>query len=204
MTRVSRFIRIAIAGLLATAAASETALGEDRPPIVIADPSARRYRAALQEFARLDAGTERALVERLDGAIRGGLEFSGMFEAIRSEAFLEPLVSPPLESAPTPTCPNWSQIGADALIQGELEQGPGELRVEFRVVDVARGCLVQVRKRYRGTRDDLPRIGKAIADDVVEAFTGRPGVADTEIAFISNRSVDWSLEIEVTASPAAL
>ena len=36
--------------------------------------------------------------------------------------------------------------------------------------------------------EDLPRVGRAIADDIVGAFTGTPGVADTEIAFVSDRS----------------
>ena len=160
-------------------------LAEERPPIVITDPSANRYRAAVQEFARLGSAGDSA--RELREAIGRGLEFSGLFDRIQDAAFLSPVVSQPLHTDQPVVCPNWAQIGADALVQGEIEERTSDLRVEFRVLDVARGCLSQLRKRYRGTREDLDRLGKAIADDVVGAFTGARGVSDTEIAFVSNR-----------------
>ena len=59
--------------------------------------------------------------------------------------------------------------------------------VEFRVWDVAR-CRALLTKSYRGGASDMPRIARRIADDVVEAFTGKRGVASTEIAFVSTRT----------------
>jgi TolB protein len=85
-------------------------------------------------------------------------------------------------------CTNWRQIGTDALVQGEVQATSDEARIEFRVLDVSRGCLRMVRKRYTADRRDAGRIGSAIADDIVGLFTGHPGVSDTEIAFISSRS----------------
>ena len=59
--------------------------------------------------------------------------------------------------------------------------------IEFRVWDVAR-CRALLTKSYRGGASDMPRLARRIADDVVEAFTGKRGVASTEIAFVSTRS----------------
>jgi TolB protein len=120
--------------------------------------------------------------------IEDGLEFSNLFESIDEAAFLEPALSPRLDPEPAVTCPNWRQIGADALIQGQLEAAATALRVEIRVVDVSRGCQRLLRKAYRVDPKERRRVGKAIADDVVGAFTGVPGVSDTEFALVSDRS----------------
>lgn len=167
--------------LLAAAAGAD-----ERPAIVITDPAQRSYGAAVQDFASgpLDGGA--GLAEGLRESLEGGLAFSGLFRPLAHEAFLGPTTSPPLDRGDPVVCSNWRQIGADALVEGQLEASGDALRVEFRVRDVSRGCRTLLRKRYRADRDDLERVGKSMADDVVEAFTGTPGVADTEIAYISD------------------
>src|SRR5690606_38447778 len=85
-------------------------------------------------------------------------------------------------------CADWTPIGADALAEGATSaRGAGGIAVNFQVWDVAR-CAARLRKQYTGGRDDAVRIARRIADDVVAAFTGKPGVASTEIAFVSDRS----------------
>ena len=61
------------------------------------------------------------------------------------------------------------------------------MRAEFKVTDVSR-CVAILHKRYRITKAEIERMGHAMADDVVAAFTGQPGVSDTEIAFVSTRT----------------
>lgn len=166
-----------------------TAAGaEERSPIVITDPSAKTYRVAVQRFAPLGRETDAGVTPALRSAVEAGLEFSGLFTPLQAAAFLGPVESAPLAGGRRVVCENWSQIGTDALVQGEVAMGTAALRIEFQVLDVSRGCRKLLRKRYRGAPEDLPRVGRAIADDVVGAFTGTPGVADTEIAFVSNRS----------------
>jgi TolB protein len=170
--------------LLAAAAARAA----DPPPIVITDPSQKTYRAAIQEFLSISQPGMDGLAGEIYERIRAGLEFSGLFDVIEPKAFLGPVRSVPLDSDTPVVCTNWRQIGADALVEGEVQATREEARIEFRVRDVSRGCLRMVRKRYTSDRREAARIGSAIADDIVGLFTGQPGVADTEIAFISNRS----------------
>jgi TolB protein len=61
------------------------------------------------------------------------------------------------------------------------------MAIEFQAWDVTR-CQTLVHKRYTGAVRDARRIARRIADDVVAAFTGKPGVASTEITFVSTRS----------------
>ena len=174
--------------VLVTCLASAAARAGDPPPIVITDPQAKTYRAAIQQFfGPAGFGVEEIAVA-VDQRLREGLEYSGLFTVIDPKAFLGPVRSDPLDGGPPVVCTNWRQIGTDALVQGEVEVTSEDARIEFRVLDVSRGCLRMVRKRYTADRRDAGRIGSAIADDIVGLFTGQPGVSDTEIAFISNRS----------------
>jgi TolB protein len=167
--------------------APRAAPGQDRAPIVITGPGGKKYRAAVLRFAAATPGSERAVDELRDGIV-DGLKFSGLFESIDPKAFLEPPTSPRLDPEPPVTCPNWRQIGSDALLQGELEVQSSALRAEIRVLDVSRGCERLLRKAYRVDARERRRLGKAIADDVVGAFTGVAGVSDTEMALVSDRT----------------
>ena len=167
--------------LLAVAAGAD-----DRPTVVVTDPSARAYRVALQTFADRGPAKDATRVKRLREALAGALEFSGLFDVIDPKAFLGPVESAAFDERLV--CSDWSQIRADVLVQGEIHSVGEGLTVEYRVVDVARACRSLRRHRYRGRTRDTVTMARRVADDVVAAFTGKPGVASTEIAFVSNRS----------------
>jgi TolB protein len=184
-------VRLALAGLVSAAVAGLLAplpaAGQGRGPIVITDPGSKRYRAAVLRFAPATPASGNG-VDDLRKAIGDGLAFSGIFDTVADAAFLDSKDSPRLDPEPAVSCPNWRQIGADALVQGEVEAQATSLRAEIRVLDVSRGCLRLLRKAYRVDGRERRRLGKAIADDIVGAFTGVPGVSDTEIAFVSDRT----------------
>jgi TolB protein len=175
-----------LALLLLTLAGSTPAGAGDRPTVVVTDPSATAYRVALQTF--VDAGPLRQAdrARQLHAHLIEGLEFSGLFDTIDPKAFLGPTATTSLDDAIA--CDDWSQIRADALVQGEMRAAGEGLTVEYRVVDVARGCRTLRRHRYRGRSRDLQAVGRRIADDVVAAFTGKTGVSSTEITFVSNKT----------------
>ena len=172
---------VLLASLLAIAAGAQ-----ERPTIVIAGGEGDGYRAAVQRFA-VDPGAQTTAAE-IHVALREGLEFSSLFEILDEQAFLEPIRSPELAGAGTPKCPNWSQIGGDVLVQGQVFSTPDGVRVEFRLWDVT-ACKALIRgKRFTGRPQHARRLGHAIADEIVGAVAGRPGVSDTELAFVSDRT----------------
>ena len=158
---------------------------QERPTIDIHGARGEAYKAAVQRFSA-DPGARQSAAE-IHVSVRESLEFSSLFAIVDEKAFLEPIRSPELERARTPRCQNWSQIGADVLVQGQVFTTAEGIRAEFRLWDVS-GCRALIRgKRFTGRAQHARRLGKVIADEIVAALTGRPGVADTELAFVSNR-----------------
>jgi TolB protein len=183
---VTRALRLALALLLA--AASLPAAAQERPTVLVTPlGSTKSFRVALQTFADRSAQQGRGLPERLRHGIASGLEYSDVFQLVDPAAFLGAATTDSLEGDP-PLCSDWTPIGADALVQGEVESGPAQLAVRFHVWDTVR-CQLLLRKRYaQEASADPDATAKRIADDIVAAFIGVRGVASTQIAFVSDRS----------------
>jgi TolB protein len=146
----------------------------ERPTVIVTEAAGKAFSIATQEFA---GGADAA---KLRQEIDAGLEFSSLFRSIDPAAFLGPRKTGSLSEALD--CASWRQIGADALLEGVARGGA----IEVRAWDVAR-CRAVLSREYRSP-GDARRAGRRIADDVVEAFTGKRGVASTEIAFVSSRA----------------
>ena len=174
--------------LLALATAFALPSGaEERPIIEISPGKERAFHVAVQLFRDdlLPADPKRA--GRLLEAIEHGLDFNGVLVPLAREAFLGPEITTELASGRRYDCADWTQSGGNALIEGVIEGGGGEVEVSYRLWDTAR-CVRLLRARLVRPSNELHRLGAALADDVVKAFTGTRGAADTEIAFISTRS----------------
>ena len=157
-------------------------------PIVIEQGKSKSYRIAVQRFADNSTPQSTERVARFRDALQDALEFSGLFQRIPDGAFLGPLETDSVDDGAPIACPEWSQIGADALLQGELARNPDGFQVAFRVWDTAR-CRDLMRRRYtQKATADPEEVARRVADDVVEAFLGVRGVSSTEIAFVSDRS----------------
>lgn len=155
----------------------------ERPAVVITDAGGRRLQIATQEFA--GGGVDGAALRKDIGA---ALDFSSIFQSIDPAAFLGPRQSTGVSDSLD--CASWRQIGADALLEGSAGAGGA---IEVRAWDVAR-CRAVLSRTYRAAAE--PRhAARRIADDVVEAFTGKRGVSSTEIAFVSTRTGNAEIHV---------
>lgn len=159
---------------------------ENRPAVVVRDASAKAYRTATQRFSEKGVTAGTANSERFRAVINEALEFSGLFTAIPTEAFLGPAETTSLKD--TPVCPTWIDIGTDVLVSGELYTTLDGFSAQVHVYDVSRGCRLMMSKKFQGSLQERDFIAKRVADEIVRSFTGKLGVAATEIAFASNRS----------------
>jgi len=161
------------------------AAAQERPAVIVDPGRKQAYDVAVQRFAERSTSPRPPGTEKFREELGRALEYSGAFQLVNPRAFLGPEVTDSLEKPIV--CGDWSQIGADALVQGELARDPQLLTADFRVWDPSR-CKSLIHKRYRQPASSDPSLlAKRIADDVVEAFLGVRGVSSTDIAFVSNR-----------------
>lgn len=89
----------------------------------------------------------------------------------------------------------WRQTGAEALIRGFVRRSGDGVIVEYRLFQVQSGGQIDG-KRYdadipvaRATESNvaLRSLAHKFNDDAVLHFTGVPGAADTQVAFVSDR-----------------
>jgi len=163
------------------------ASAEQRPAVIVTPGKRQTYKAAVQRFADTSLARSAERAAEFREALSGALEYSGVFEIIDPKAFLGPDQTLVFGSRSRPACVDWTTIGADAFIEGEIELDTSRFSAEFRIWDTA-SCKRLLNKRYRqGATLDPDALAKRIADDVVAAFVGVRGVASTELAYVSDR-----------------
>ncbi len=154
-----------------------TGLGVDKPRVAIADFSPR-------------SDSAKPLADQFSKVVRDDLEFSGILD----------MVSPSMNPLPSPaspqqlTAPQWNSPppAAHFLAFGNLSASGNDLAIEAWLYDVRspRGTEV-LGKRYRGEVSDaqIRKFAHQFADEIISRLAGGlPGVAGTQIAFISDRT----------------
>jgi TolB protein len=111
------------------------------------------------------------------------LDLSGWFRVLDRAAYIED----PQKSGDTLGAfdfKDWSTIGAVGLVKGRFSVQGDELTVELRLFDVAQSKEL-IGKRYVAKAKDFRRIAHKFADEIVNQFTGTPGIFNTRIAYVS-------------------
>jgi TolB protein len=121
-----------------------------------------------------DIGTQ------ITGVISSDLGHSGQFRPIDPSSFV-----PNSIANGVPVWANWSILGAQALITGDVaDQGGGQLRVEFRLWSITQQKQVQG-TAYTTTPANWRRIAHIIGDVVYQQLIGESGYFDSRVAYIS-------------------
>jgi len=162
------------------------AAAEGKVYIDIDAPSGKKLPLAIQEFTELDEkpadlnAFEEAKKE-LSSALSYDLDFSGLFDVIGKEAYLESPASAVTDFS------LWRAIGAEMLIKGKIRIKENTLTVELRLFDAVRETQLFAR-RYVGLISNPRIIAHRFSDDLMEALTEKPGIFSTKIAFISDKT----------------
>jgi len=182
--RLVRAWGVVVAGLLCAATARAQS---DRPIIEITPGKVEAFRAAVQRFRDDALPVNPGRAGDLRQALQEALTFDGVLLPIADGAFLGPLDTEGLADGPRYDCADWTQSGADALVEGRIFNDGAMLAVEFAVWDTAR-CRRMDRRTLTRPASEGPRLARLVADAVVAAFTGTPGASATEMAFLSTRT----------------
>ncbi|PKU26438.1 Tol-Pal system beta propeller repeat protein TolB [Telmatospirillum siberiense] len=143
-------------------------------------PNVQPMPIAITNFAGV-TGQEGQIGKDMAGVIAADLERSGLFKPIDQRAFIQTVESLQVQ----PRFPDWKAIGAQALVQGRIEQTQdGHLRVEFRLWDVfAENQMIG--QAYNAAPQGWRRIAHMISDAIYKRITGEDGYFDTQIVYVA-------------------
>ncbi len=127
--------------------------------------------------------------EEISGVIRDDLTFTGLFTCADKASFIES-VSRPVDPK------NWIPLGIEAAVKGRVVQA-SPLTVMVSLYDTSDGKEIFSRQ-YRAAKDETRSMAHEIAGDIYAAFTGKPGIFRTRIAFVGEEAgtkgiylMDW-------------
>lgn len=117
----------------------------------------------------------------LGDVIRADLRRSGYFEPMDPASFVET----GLTLANAPNFPQWTSIGAQAVLYGAVTPRPdGRNDFGFRLYDPYRQCQL-ASYQFTATPEQWRRIGHKIADLIYQRMTGETGLFDSRVVFVS-------------------
>jgi TolB protein len=127
-----------------------------------------------------DAGK---LSEGIADSMVHDLDLSGWFKVLDRSAYIE---NPQQTGITLGTFDfkDWSTIGAEGLVKGGFSVQGEEVTVELRLFDVYQN-KERIGKRYVGRVKDYRRIAHKFVDEIINQFTGTPGIFNTRIAYVS-------------------
>ncbi len=150
--------------------------------IDITSPSMKQMPIAVYDFPG-PGGDE------ISGIIRDDLTFTGLFTCADTASFIE--------SVSQPVAPkNWTPLGIEAVVKGRVVH-PSPLTVTVSLYDTSDGKEL-FNRQYRVGKGETRPLAHEIAGDIYTAFTGKPGIFRTKIAFVGEEAgakgiyiMDW-------------
>jgi TolB protein len=143
----------------------------------ITSPETRKIMLALPDFVDQSAKKDLHRTRNLTHILAKALTFHGIIHIIPTATY----------TGAKGTSPNWQQSGADfaVLINYRLQKNRIQLSV---VVKDITNNLVILNKKYTGSFATVENILYKLCDQIIYEFTGRSGIAQSKIAYISNRT----------------
>jgi len=126
--------------------------------------------------------------------IRKDLTLTGLFNVLNKKSFLEDASSRSALTADTIRFEDWTAIGADYLLKGNLLKKDDDIIVEGVLFDVVRGAQI-LRKRYRTDAAHLKTVSRALVSDILLALINDEGDFNTAIAFVSKTGAKSDLYV---------
>jgi TolB protein len=82
---------------------------------------------------------------------------------------------------------NWTVIGSELLVTGGVTTYDDLIEIELRLMDTFKGRML-IGKRYKGTKDNFREMILRFGSEVIKLLTGREGIFNSKIAFLSNQT----------------
>ncbi len=178
----SQLIAAWVAGLIL---AATSAAAEPQFRIDLQRETKQKVPVAIPEFF-LDENYQdlQGLGKESRDILENDLKLSELFKIVNPVKYEDLL--PPLRKGGKVDLFRWRQVGARWMVKTRYRVRPrdGVFTITFRVYDTAQGRFL-LGKRYTATKKFLRKIIHRFADEMVMQLTGKRGVAETKIAFLS-------------------
>lgn len=149
---------------------------QDMVYLDITSPETRKINIAVPWFVNLEQpGQPQSFGRDLAEDLSGALTFHGIFALIKDG-------KPPKSQKM-----DWKAQGADFVVLGGYALSARGIQFELRLLDVAGGDML-MGKRYNGNRKQQQDILYKFTDAVIQELTGMPGIANSRIAFVSDKT----------------
>lgn len=129
-----------------------------------------------------DQGGGLEVTSKIPEVIAKDLQISGLFKVLNPASFVE--APGKCVGGEGPTYSDWSVIGAEGLVKGNITVSDGNVSAELYLYDVLQQKAV-IGKRYGGAIEDYAKIAHKFSNEILYYFTGEKGVFGTQIAFVS-------------------
>lgn len=107
------------------------------------------------------------------------LALSGFFKVLDPASFLANLQAEQLVINP----PDWRNVGAEGVVKARATAYGSDVKLEFRLFEVAKGDAPVLSKDYRGPMTQARQLVHQFANEVVKYYTGEDGFFASKIAF---------------------
>lgn len=157
-----------------------------RAYIDISSPEARKIIFAVPWFQNSDLNNVKQQYGRnLSKTLTNTLEFHGIIEVIPTTKYVGS------DGA------EWKSLGADFAVIGQYSISKDMIQLEMRLLDVSAGDML-MGKSYKGPSSQTNEMVYKFTDAVIKELTGKPGIASTQIAFVSQPADKREKEIFIT------
>ena len=139
---------------------------------------------AVTHFVSSGEGTDESFAEKSRGILENDLRLFELFVPVATHVFSD------LEKREArieqPDYRAWSELGVQWLIKAEYGRNMSgdKYKFTFRLFDVVNEHFL-VGKKYQGGKKFMRKIMHRFADEVMEQLTGKRGVAETRLAFLT-------------------
>lgn len=148
--------------------------------IDINKPGQEKIPIAIPEFMMEGKGSDK-IAQKMLGVLKNDLEFTGLFEILPPETFLEKSIKDDIDFK------KWYLIGAHLLVKGGIKTDNNMVEADLSLYDVKLGRRL-VGKKYCGEKGQFRYIVHKYADEIMKVLTGEPGIFQTKIAFVRGTS----------------
>jgi TolB protein len=139
----------------------------------IKSPDTRKINIAVPWFFNKSVNQQKQKVGRdLADTLARALQFHGIIEIIPTSEYNGNQAA------------EWKNLKADYVVLGQYILEPDDVKLDMRLLDVA-GDEIIMGKSYSGSFSQHDSMLYKYCDSVIETLTGRPGIADSRIAFIN-------------------